>query len=123
MEKRHDLFKNTLEVTPAFLKSISRLEAFLFLSYVAITVHALIERQLRKAMEEDKIEVLALYPEGRDCRAPTTARLIEVFGNLQRHILSKKGEAVQRFDPELSTLQKQILDLLHLPADLFSAGF
>jgi len=123
LEKRHDLFKNTLEVTPAFLKSISRLEAFLFLSYVAITVHALIERGLRKAMEDDKLEVLALYPEGRDCRAPTMARLIEVFGNLQRHILSKKGEAVQRFDPELSTLQKQILDLLHLPADLFSAGF
>lgn len=123
LEKRHDLFKNTLEVTPVFLKSISRLEAFLFLSYVAITVHALIERSLRKAMEEDKLEVLALYPEGRDCRAPTTARLIEVFGNLQRHILSKKGEAVQQFDPELSMLQKQILDILRLPAGLFSVGF
>ena len=122
LEKRHDLFKNTLEVTPAFLKSISRLEAFLFLSYVAITVHALIERELRKAMEEDKLEVLALYPEGRDCRAPTTARLIEVFSNLQRHMLSKKGEAVQRFDPELSMLQKQVLDLLRLPEDLFLAG-
>lgn len=123
LEKRHDLFKNTLEVTPAFLKSISRFEAFLFLSYVGITVHALIERSLRKAMEENKLEVLALYPEGRDCRAPTTARLIEVFGNLQRHILLKEGKPVQRFYPELSTLQQQILDLLCLPADLFSASF
>lgn len=123
VEKRHDLFKNTLEVTPAFLKSISRFEAFLFLFYVAITVHALIERSLRKAMEENKLEVLALYPEGRDCKSPTTARMIEVFGNLQRHILLKESKAVQRFYPELSPLQKQILKLLHLPVSLFSDGF
>jgi len=123
VEKRHDLFKNTLEVTPAFLKSISRFEAFLFLCYVAITVHALIERDIRKAMEENKLEVLALYPEGRDCKSPTTARLIEIFGNLQRHILLKEGKAVQRFYPELSTLQKQILELLCLPARLFSVEF
>ena len=123
LEKRHDLFKNTLEVTPAFLKSISRFEAFLFLSYVGITVHALIERSLRKAMEENKLEVLALYPENRDCKAPTTARLIDVFGNLQRHILLKECKPVQRFDPELSMLQQQILDLLGLSPDLFSVDF
>ena len=60
-----------------------RLEAFLFLNFVGITIHALIERELRKAMEANSIEVLPLYPEGRDCRAPTTARIIEIFGNLQ----------------------------------------
>jgi transposase len=120
VEKRHDLLKNTLEVTPAYLKSISRLEAFLFMSYIAITVHALIERELRKAMERDELEALPLYPENRECRAPTMARLIEVFGNLQRHILSKAGEVVQRFDPQLSELQQQILDLLRLSSGLFS---
>ncbi len=30
VEKRHDLFKNTLEVTPAFLKNISGLKHFYF---------------------------------------------------------------------------------------------
>jgi transposase len=120
VEKRHDLLKNTLEVTPAYLKSVSRLEAFLFMSYIAITVHALIERELRKAMERDELEALPLYPENRECRAPTMARLIEVFGNLQRHILSKAGEIVQRFNPQLSELQQQILDLLRLSPGLFS---
>ena len=119
VEKRHDLLKNTLEVTPAFLKNISRLEAFLFLNFVGITVHALIERELRKAMEANSIEVLPLYPEGRDCRAPTTARIIEIFGNLQRHILSKSGKTIQRFAPELSDLQAQIMALLRLPLSLF----
>ena len=120
IEKRHDLLKNTLEVTPAFLKNISRLEAFLFLNFVGITVHALIERELRKAMEANSIEVPPLYPEGRDCRAPTTARIIEIFGNLQRHILSKSGKTIQRFAPELSDLQVQIIALLRLPLGLFA---
>jgi len=119
VEKRHDLLKNILEVTPAFLKSISRLEAFLFLSFVGITVHALIERELRKAMEANSIEVLPLYPEGRDCRAPTMARIIEVFRDLQRHILSKSGKTIQRFAPELTELQVQIMALLRLPLSLF----
>jgi len=120
VEKRHDLLKNTLQVTPAYLKSVSRLEAFLFMSYVGITVHALIERELRKAMEAHKLEALPLYPENRECRAPTMARLIEVFRSLQRHILSKAGETVQRFDPELTELQQQILSLLRLSPRLFS---
>jgi transposase len=59
VEKRHDLLKNTLEVTPMFLKSVSRLEAFLFLNYIAITVHAVIERQLRMAMAAQEIKKLA----------------------------------------------------------------
>lgn len=120
VEKRHDLLKNTLAVTPVFLKSISRFEAFLFLGYVSITVHALIERELRKAMQSNKLKGLPLYPEDRDCRAPTMARLIEVFGNLQRHKLSKAGRTVQRFDPELTELQQQILTLLQLSPRLFS---
>ena len=119
VEKRHDLLKNTLEVTPAFLKSISRLEAFLFLSFVAIAVHALTERELRRAMEANSLEVLPLYPEGRDCRAPTMARIMEVFRDLQRHILSESGKTIQRFAPDLTELQLQIMALLCLPVSLF----
>jgi len=70
-------------------------------------------------MEANSIEVLPLYPEGRDCRAPTMARIIEVFGNLQRHILSKSGKTIQRFAPELTDLQVQIRALLRLPLSLF----
>ena len=42
-----------------FLKSVSRLEAFLVLNYIAITVHAVIERQLRMAMAAQEIKTLA----------------------------------------------------------------
>ncbi len=120
MEKRHELLKNTLEVTPAFLKSISRLEAFLFLVYIGLTVHALMERELRKAMQNKELKSLPLYPEERDCQAPTTVRIIDVFGNLQRHILSKAGKTVQRFDPELSELQEEITELLGVSSRSFA---
>jgi transposase len=121
VEKRHDLLKNTLEITPAYLKSISRLEAFLFLSYVGVTIHALMERELRNAMQAEELKSLRLYPEDRHCPAPTIVRIIEVFGNLQRHILSAGETTVQRFDPQLTQLQKQIIALLGVSARQFAA--
>jgi len=121
VEKRHDLLKNTLEIPPAYLKNISRLEAFLFLSYVGVTVHALMERELRNAMQARQLKGLRLYPEDRHCPAPTIVRIIEVFGNLQRHILSAEATTVQRFDPQLTKLQKQIIALLGVAPGQFTA--
>ena len=112
VEKRHDLLKNTLEATPAFLKTASRLEAFLFLNYIGVTVHALIERELRLAMTGEKIEELPLYPEGRGCKAPTMARFLDLFQNLQRHVLLKRNKVVEVFDPKLEPIHKEILKLL-----------
>jgi len=119
IEKRHDLLKNTLEVTPAFLKNIGRLEAFLFLTYIAITVHALIERHLRMAMANQKIKKLPLYPEGRQCRTPTMARLIDNFEALQRHVLLKGRTVIQQFVPELTDLHRKLLDLLGLSTNAY----
>jgi transposase len=119
IEKRHDLLKNVLGSIPAFLKSISRLEALLFLFYVGLTVHALIEREVRRTMKSRRIASLPLYPEDRECKAPTASRIFETFSNLQRHYLMKDGQVAQRFLPELSPLQKDILSLLHIPPRWF----
>jgi transposase len=122
IEKRHEMLKSVLGTTPLFLKNIGRVEAFLFLEYIAMTVHALIERELRKAMEREGIKKLPLYPEERECKAPTAARVIEVFGNLQRHILSGVGgQRVQNFMPEVSELQEKILRLLGISVKRFLA--
>ncbi len=102
-----------------FLKNVGRVEAFLFLEYVAMTVHALVERELRHAMERAKVKNLPLYPEERECEAPTAARVFEVFGTLQRHLLRKGGKIVQRFLPELTGLHRQTLRLLGIPVSKF----
>ena len=112
VEKRHDLLKNTLQVTPAFLHSISRLEALLFLEYLAVTVHALVERQLRLKMKENHLEQIPLYPEARECSAPTAERVFEIFDHLQTHTLMKEGRKIRTFQPHLTQLQQRVLELL-----------
>ena len=119
IEKRHEMLKTVLEAAPLWLKNVGRVEAFLFLEYVALTVHALVERELRQAMEREGVKMLPLYPEERECEAPTAARVFEVFGTLQRHVLSKGGKEVQKFLPELTNLHRQILRLLGVPPNTF----
>jgi transposase len=115
IEKRHEMLKTVLAATPMFLKNVARVEAFLFLEYVALTVHALVERELRQAMQQQGVKKLALYPEERECKAPTAARVFEVFAPLQRHELRKGGKGVQVFLPEVTILQKEILKFLGIP--------
>ena len=112
VEKRHDLLKNTLQVTPAFLHNISRLEAFLFLEYLAITVHALVERELRLKMSDNSIARIPIYPEARECSAPTAERVFEIFQHVQAHTLMDKGRKIRTFQPQLTELQSKLLDLL-----------
>jgi transposase len=120
VEKRHDLLKNVQAATPMYLKNIGRMEALLFLEFVALMIHALIERQLRAAMKSRGISELPLYPEDRDCKAPSTDRVLEILEPLQRHLLSKNGQVVQRFDPELNELQRRILGFLGVSAANFA---
>jgi transposase len=119
VEQRHDLLKNVQAATPIYLKSISRIEALLALHFVALLVHALLEREVRRAMARRGIAELPLYPEDRDCKAPSTDRILEVFAPLQRHLLSKTGRVVQRFDPELTDLQRRLLGLLGIAPNAF----
>jgi transposase len=119
VEKRHDLLKNVEAATPMYLKSISRIEALLALQFVALLVHALLEREVRRAMARQGIAELPLYPEDRECRAPSTDRILETFAPLQRHLLSKAGRVVQRFDPELTALQRKLLALFGTSPKVF----
>ena len=119
LETRHHLLKNVEAATPMFLKSVSRIEAVLALHFVALLVHALLEREVRRAMVRRGIKELPLYPEDRDCKAPSTDRILELFAPLQRHLLCTDGRVVQRFDPELTALQRKLLVLLGISAKGF----
>jgi transposase len=123
IEKRHHMLKSVLGTTPLFLKNIGRGEAFLFMEFIAMTAHALVEREVRHAMHREGITKLDLYPEERECKAPTAARVFDVFENLQRHILrAEDGEVVQKFMPEFSKEQEQVLHLLGIPVSRFLTG-
>ena len=119
LEKRHHLLKNVQSATPVYLKSASRIEALFFLFFVALLVVALIERDVRREMEKRGLEHLPLYPEKCKCSAPSVKRILDVFEPLQRHVLSKAGVVVQRFEPELTKLQRQLLSMVGVSPQAF----
>ena len=68
-------------------------------------------------MVDRGITELPLYPEDRACPAPSAERIFEVFaGCYRQHLLDAHGELVQTFSPELNSLQRQLLELLGVPA-------
>ena len=123
LEKRNEQLKSAQNLAPVWLKNVSRIEAVLFLYFVALLVQALLEREVRKAMFREKVEQLPLYPEERECRAPSTERILDLFAPLQRQRLYRDGQLLQIFEPErnLNDLHKKILDLLNLPTSIFRA--
>ena len=41
---------------------------------------------------------------------------------MQRHELISEGEVVQSFEPQLTRLQRQVLELLHVPASVYAGA-
>ncbi len=114
IEKRHQQFKSAFEAAPVFLKLPHRIEALMFVYFIVLLVNALMERELRLAMEREQTLSLPLYPEQRECKCPTAIRVIDLFGDQRRHILLADGERVRCFYDPLSDLQAQILNLLNV---------
>ena len=119
LEKRHEQLKSVQDMAPVWLKNVARIEALLFLYFVALLVHALLERELRQGMTREKVDSLPLYPEERECRAPSTERILDLFAPLQRHRLRERGNLVQVFEPELGKLHKKVLALMQVPVSAY----
>ena len=115
IEKRFAQLKTDFVVAPVYLKETSRIQALLCVYFIVLLVEALLERELRRAMERAGIESLPLYPEGRSCRRPTARPVIDLFEDVQRHELVAEGHAAVVFTTELTRLQRKVLRLLGMP--------
>jgi hypothetical protein len=105
-----------------FLHDPARIEALLCCHFIAMLIHALIERQIRHAMKTKGIKQLSLYPEDRGCAAPTAARVLDIFHGLARHHLhDQHGHHIQTFAPQLTDLQQLVLDLLNIPHSTYTS--
>jgi len=116
IEKRFSQLKTDFCAAPVYLKEVSRIQALLCVYFLVLLVEALLERELRRAMEREQLESLPLYPEDRPCRRPTARRVIDLFDDIQRHTLGDDSQATTVFVTELSDLQRRILALLGVPA-------
>jgi transposase len=119
IEKRFEQLKTVHEIAPVFLKNEARIEALFTLYFLALLVQALIERELRQAMDAAGIDQLPLYPEARACRRPTTEHILRLFSLAERVNVLADGQIVRVFPPELTELQRQVLRLLGMPASAY----
>ena len=117
LEKRHALLKSTLDVAPVWLKKNSRIEALMFIDYLAQMTAALIERELRGEMVKQRIELIASLPEGRATKTPTFEQVHRLFHDRIRHELYDKQKLVQTFNEPLSKIQSQVLSLLNVTTE------
>jgi len=111
IEKRFSQLKTDFCVAPVYLKEISRIESFLCVYFLALLIQTLLERELRRAMAESKLESLPLYPEARPCTRPTTRRVIDVMESLSRHRLQTDTGEYQDLYTDPTAIQRQLIKL------------
>jgi len=122
LERRHAQLKGHQLVAPVFLKDPVRIEGLLCCHFFALVIQALIEREIRTSMKVANQTSIALYPEFRDCSAPSAHRVLEIFAHVARHVLREAdGTAVKIYEPTLTPLQLQVLELLGIPASVYAA--
>jgi len=114
LENRHSQLKTYQEIAPVYLKRSERVVAFLHMHVMALMVAALIERNLRLAMKREGLNGLPIYPEQRDCPAPTIFDLARLFRHVERYEV-QVGDKLLIFPAKLNPIQKQVLTLLEIP--------
>jgi len=111
LEKRHQQLKSVYDVAPILLKSVTRIEGFLFVYFIALLVQALIEREIRTNMKEKGVKSLSIYFEGRECISPTSDKVLSHFNNIEFHRLWSGNSLVKTFSTSLSSKQKELLEM------------
>jgi hypothetical protein len=120
LERRNHMLKGPQLVAPVYLENPHRIEALLVCHFLAMLTEALIEREIRTSMKTEALAGMPIYPEFRNCPAPSAPRILEMFSGVQRHHLVRNDAVVQVFEPQLSPVQIKILDLLHVPTTVYT---
>ncbi len=119
LEKRMYTKKTVLEVAPVFLKKEKRIEAMLFLYFVALMIVSLIERNVRKNMKKDNIDKLPILPQGMNTKNPTWNNIRYYFRNVHLSEIFQAGMLIQTTLQGLNDLHKEINRLLEVPVSVY----
>ena len=119
LEKRFQTSKSVLEIAPVFLKKPERIEAMMFLYFIALMIVSLIERNIRKSLKETPTE-LKILPGNRNATAPTWSNIKEFFSDLYLSFIKYKQQVAAPKLCGLSQLHQKILKLLKVPIEIYS---
>lgn len=114
VERRFHHLKGPLAVTPLFLEKPERIAGLLTILVWALTVLALMERQVRRNLKGKPL--YGLYPENRPSKAPTGPSIIKCFAKLSMVLITEGGQTKRRLG-EATPTQRHLLQLLGVPPD------
>jgi len=116
LEKRMYTTKSILDVAPVFLKLPHRIEAMMFLYFVALMIVSLIERRVRKSQVEKNIEKLPIRPQGMNTERPTWNNIKYFFRNVHLAIVMQNGHVLQSTIKGMTELHCLVAELMEVPA-------
>jgi len=115
LEKRFQTGKSILEVAPVFLKKNERIEATVFLFFIALMIVSLIERNIRQQMKKKAIESLPILPTGLKTKSPTWNNIRYFFRNIYLGIIMEGDKIIREQVKGVTKLHKEVLGLLKVP--------
>ncbi len=112
LEKRMYTTKSILSIAPVFLKKPKRIEAIIFLYFIALMIVSLMERNIRKSMAEKKIEKLPILPNGMNTNRPTWNNIKYFFRNVHLGLVQQQNHIIQTTLKGITQTHKLVLRLL-----------
>jgi transposase len=119
LEKRFHTTKSVLEVAPVFLKTPRRIEAMMFLYFIALMLVSLMERKIRGQMQNDNIDSLPIRPSGLKTKMPTWENLQYFFRNVHLAIVIQNERILATRVKGISPLHALLLRLLKVPRSIY----
>lgn len=119
LEKRMYTKKTILKVAPVFIKKEHRIEAMLFLYFIALMIVSLIERKIRMNMAKETIEKLPILPQGMNTKKPTWNNIRYFYRNIHYSQIFRNGLCIQAMVQGISALHEKINRLLELPETVY----
>jgi transposase len=120
LEKRFQTHKSVLEVAPVFLEKPRRIEAMMFLYFIALMLVSLIERRIRLEMQACNLDSLPMRPAGMHTKRPTWRTIVDSFHGVHLATIEQSGEIIHTALKGLDALRQRILALLKVPVTIYT---
>jgi len=115
LEKRFSTKKSVLDVAPVFLKQPRRIEAIMFLYFIALMIVSLIERRIRQQMHAKNIIQLPILPSKLKTKTPTWNNIRTFFSTVHLANVVQGNKILNRTVKGLTELHCLVLQLLKVP--------
>ena len=106
-------------LAPVFLKTRRRIEAVMFLYFVALMMISLMERNIRNNMAAENIEKLPILPQGMNAKRPTWNNIRYFFRNVHLALIIQGEKILQIAVKGITALHDQLMRLLEVPGKVF----